>query len=400
MQHSSNLPEGNSPLLSVIIPVYNVAPYLRQCLDSICNQTYRNLEIICVDDGSADISLSILREYEKRDSRITVLQQKNQGQGAARNAALRICKGDFITGVDADDYLLPETYATCMAAIEPDIDIVCFGIQCVAAPGDEALLANIEYTHPYQGKQSVHDDLIKRTGVNFVNKIWRRSMVLQGSNKFCEGLRYEDNFFYFSTIPNARSIIYLPQKFYQRLMRSNSTMGSTFAAKTTQGMEHLMVTERILDFYTSRGWDCSHRELFRYICLNSLSFIRNSTPDNWAKESAAIAAYVIRKHKLDTKFPEDKHFKQLIEKHYSPAPQIRQTLPAITPGKRCIKLLGLPLWSETRDTHSIKRKFLGITVYSLKQSAFDYRIKTPFLKETNRYRQYRFFGFPIKKIRK
>lgn len=390
----------SAPLLSVIIPVYNTAPWLPACLDSICSQTYQHLDIICVDDGSTDNSLDILREYEKKDSRIRVLSQKNRGQGAARNMALNICKGDFITGLDADDYLLPETYETCLTAMEDDVDIVCFGIRCVAAPGDEALIANIDYTQPYEGKQSVSTELITRTGVNFVNKIWRRTLVTQGSGKFCEGLRYEDNYFYFTTIPCARHITYLPQRFYQRLMRSCSTMGSTFAAKTTQGMEHLMVTERILDFYADRGWHHSRQELFRYIILNSLRFIRNSTPDSWASEVDTIAAYVIRKHKLDTLFPGDKLLNQLIEKHYSPAPQHRTTLPSITPGKRAIRLLGIPVWREAKDPHSIKRKFLGITIYSLRQNAFEYRLKTPFLKETERYRQYRFFGIPVWKIKK
>lgn len=389
-----------TPLLSVIIPVHNTAPWLRTCLDSVCRQTYRHLDIICVDDGSTDGSLDILREYEKNDPRIRVLSQPNRGQGAARNAALQICQGEFITGLDADDYLLPETYETCLTAMENDVDIVCFGIRCVAAPGDEALIANIDYTQPYEGKQPVSTELITRTGVNFVNKIWRRNLVAQGSGQFCEGLRYEDNYFYFTTIPYARHITYLPHKFYQRLMRSNSTMGSTFSAKTTQGMEHLMVTERILDFFIERNLHHSHRELFCHVILNSLRFILNSTPDNWANEASTIAAYVIRKHKLDTIFPEEKLLRQLIEKHYSPAPQHRDPLPAITPGKRSIELLGIPLWSERRDSHSIKRKLLGITIYSLRQSAFDYRIKTPFLKETDRYRQYRFFGIPIWKLRK
>lgn len=390
----------SAPLLSVIIPVHNTAPWLRTCLDSVCSQTYRHLDIICVDDGSTDGSLDILHEYEKKESRIRVLSQPNRGQGAARNAALQICQGEFITGLDADDYLLPETYETCLTAMENDVDIVCFGIRCVADPGDEALIANIDYTQPYEGKQPVSTELITRTGVNFVNKIWRRSLVAQGSGQFCEGLRYEDNYFYFTTIPCARHITYLPQQFYQRLMRSNSTMGSTFSAKTTQGMEHLMVTERILDFYVARGWQQAHRELFRYIILNSLRFIRNSTPESWANEASTIAAYVIRKHKLDSFFPADKQFRQLIEKHYSPVPQHRASLPAITPGKRTTKLLGIPLWREVKAPHSIKLKLLGITIYSLRQSAFEYRIKTPFLKETERYKQYRLFGIPIWKIRK
>lgn len=96
--------DKNSPKVSVIIPVYNAEKYLRQCLDSVVNQTLREIEIICVDDGSTDNSLAILREYEAQDERVKVLTQENQGAAVARNAGLDIAKGKYLSILDADDF--------------------------------------------------------------------------------------------------------------------------------------------------------------------------------------------------------------------------------------------------------------------------------------------------------
>ena len=99
-----------SDLISIIIPVYNVAVYLPRCLDSILAQTYKNLEIILVDDGSKDNSGKVCDEYALKDSRIKVIHQKNQGVSVARNAGLRIAKGDYIGFVDSDDYIETNMY--------------------------------------------------------------------------------------------------------------------------------------------------------------------------------------------------------------------------------------------------------------------------------------------------
>ena len=96
---------SNNPLITVIVPVYNVEKYLTRCVDSIINQTYKNLEIILVDDGSTDSSPAICDNYAKKDSRINVIHKQNNGASSARNAALDIASGDYIGFVDSDDYI-------------------------------------------------------------------------------------------------------------------------------------------------------------------------------------------------------------------------------------------------------------------------------------------------------
>ena len=96
------------PLISVIIPVYNMELYLERCLDSVLNNTYRNLEVICIDDGSKDSSLEILRRYEAADSRIIVIAKENGGVSSARNAGLDRMTGEYVTFIDPDDFVHPQ----------------------------------------------------------------------------------------------------------------------------------------------------------------------------------------------------------------------------------------------------------------------------------------------------
>ena len=128
----------SEPLVSVIIPVYNVEAYLRRFLDSVVGQTYRNLEIFCVDDGSMDSSLSILEEYAEKDARIRIFMQDRKGAGAARNLGLREAKGKYVYFADADDWcdITLIEKAVCRAE-ETKADIVCFGFAFVDEKGKQ-----------------------------------------------------------------------------------------------------------------------------------------------------------------------------------------------------------------------------------------------------------------------
>ena len=109
--------------LSVIIPVYNAEKYLEQCLDSVINQTLLDLEIICVDDGSSDKSLDILKKYARVDNRIKIIEQVNGGAGKARNEALKIAEGEFIHFLDSDDWLnINNAYARMISVLEKNKD--------------------------------------------------------------------------------------------------------------------------------------------------------------------------------------------------------------------------------------------------------------------------------------
>ena len=118
------------PLISVIIPVYKVEKYLKRCMDSVTGSHYRNLEIICVNDGSPDRCPQILREYAEKDSRVIVIDQVNQGLPGARNTGLAHASGNYIAMVDSDDYIHPEYFRSMMKCmLEKKADIVLCGCQ-------------------------------------------------------------------------------------------------------------------------------------------------------------------------------------------------------------------------------------------------------------------------------
>ncbi|MDE6946071.1 MAG: glycosyltransferase, partial [Anaeroplasmataceae bacterium] len=110
-------------IISVIVPIYNTEPYLNRCIDSIIKQTYRNLEIILVNDGSTDRSGEICDAYEKADNRVKVIHKRNGGLSSARNSGLEILNGKYIGFVDSDDYIAADMYETLLACMDDDVDI-------------------------------------------------------------------------------------------------------------------------------------------------------------------------------------------------------------------------------------------------------------------------------------
>ncbi len=131
------------PKVSVIIPVHNTEKYLKQCLDSIINQTLKEIEIICIDDGSTDSSLSILREYAQKDPRIGVLQQKNLHAGVARNAGITVARGKYLSVLDADDFFEARMLEVmCHQAEKDGSDVV----MCTNSVYDDSLKQHVRET--------------------------------------------------------------------------------------------------------------------------------------------------------------------------------------------------------------------------------------------------------------
>ena len=131
-------------LVSIIIPVYNVEKYLEECLDSILKQTYKNIEVICVNDGSTDNSLNILEKYAVKDNRFIVLNQSNHGLSYSRNKGLKQARGKYIYYLDSDDYILPNTIKTLAENIEErDLEVLLFNANVFGDIGiDEKVVQN------------------------------------------------------------------------------------------------------------------------------------------------------------------------------------------------------------------------------------------------------------------
>ena len=241
------------PLLSVIVPVYNTAPWLGRCLDSICAQTYRNLEILCVNDGSTDNSAEILAEYAARDSRIKVITQENAGLSAARNTALEHATGEWVTGVDSDDYLAPDVYERAVERIAPAVDMVFFGVRDVDEEGEE-LPPNPYFVLPAAGVYEMTPELGGQLNACFWSKLWRRSLLEENNLRFPHGLVHEDEALYFLSAPYTRKVAICPEIGYYYVQRQGSIMNSEKMGKVQRMLRYVPIMEFVREKYEQRGW--------------------------------------------------------------------------------------------------------------------------------------------------
>lgn len=186
----------SNPLISIIIPVYNVEPFIRRCLDSIINQTYSNLEIVLIDDGSTDRSGLICDEYKNKDKRITIIHQKNQGLSMARNAGLNICKGEYIVFVDSDDFVDPKFVEILHRnLIKNNADIsICSAFEII-----DNNLTNMDLC----GEGIISYKSIKRPFV--WNKLYKKELFIDirfKANSYCEDL-----WIFYPLLSRARKIV-------------------------------------------------------------------------------------------------------------------------------------------------------------------------------------------------
>ena len=226
-----------TPLVSIIIPVYNVEEYLRECVDSVINQTYKNLEIILVDDGSTDSSGRICDEYAATDNRITVIHQKNAGQSSARNNGLSIATGKYIYFPDSDDYIEINSIEKLIEkTVSDNADFVYFDAVSFLQTIDNKLdkqtyLRNKEY--PTGNGLKVLESLIINNDYHCSIPLmfFKKSFFEYSQLKLLSGFIYEDMLFGFQAYCEAKTVAHLNEALYFRRYRSNSTMTSNKTKK-------------------------------------------------------------------------------------------------------------------------------------------------------------------------
>lgn len=202
-------------LVTIIVPIYNVEQYLRECLDSIISQTYKNIEIILVDDGSPDRSSAICDEYAAKDARIKVIHKINGGLSSARNAGLEIAKGDYITFCDSDDILMPD-------AIECYIDMqskfCCDIVSCESLFLENGKTSEIEHYHKkepitlFSGVEYIGGFFDYSTDCSVCNKMYNREAI--GKNRFPVGKTNEDILFQYDVLKNCRLLAHSNKGLY------------------------------------------------------------------------------------------------------------------------------------------------------------------------------------------
>lgn len=224
-----------TPLISVIIPVYNVEKYLHRCLDSVIAQTYQNLEIICVDDGSVDESGKICDQYAVRDARIKVIHQENQGVSAARNRGLDAAEGEYIAFVDSDDYILEDMYKKMLdMLLNYNVDLCVCQWQYEFSDGRQVVKKkNIDPTI-YGRKTSLEFARFLYRGnyengvvVAAVNKLYRRALL---DTIHFEGRIHEDDAFNERIMAKNISVYVMEEQFYVYAQNGDSLTNKPFSA--------------------------------------------------------------------------------------------------------------------------------------------------------------------------
>ena len=222
------------PVVSVIMPVYNCGKYLRQCMDSVVNQTLKEIEIICVDDGSQDDSVAILKEYAAKDSRVQVVQQPNKGAGAARNNGLGRATGRYLSFLDSDDFFETNMLAEAVEKIEADkADFVVFGCDfylndkekftpCRFSLKTETLPPYTPFTF-----RAITDNVF-RSFVGWAwDKLYDREFVLKNNLAFQEQRTSNDLLFVYSALVMAEKITYLDKVFAHQRRNNSDSLSNT-----------------------------------------------------------------------------------------------------------------------------------------------------------------------------
>ncbi|MBR2735192.1 MAG: glycosyltransferase [Clostridia bacterium] len=258
VRHTEEIKMGDEPLgdikVSVIVPVYNTEKYLDECLESIENQTLREIEIICVNDGSKDGSQDVLERHARSDSRVKLINQENAGVAAARNHGLRAAKGDYVAFVDSDDVIVPWAYEKLYASAKK------YRVNVVASEltkfedGTDPDINSMEHDDSKvsfcrrRKYQNPFYDMVDNTAF-MVTKIYRRSFLSENNIWFKEGVtHYEDGLFNFLVFARLREIVQDKNPFYcYRIDRPGSAV-TEFNAKKVLKASTTVAKELVENF--------------------------------------------------------------------------------------------------------------------------------------------------------
>ena len=234
-------------MISIIVPVYNVETYLEECLDSIQNQSYTDLEVILVNDGSTDGSQAICEHYCQTDKRFRLMNQTNQGLSAARNKGVEISTGEYIVFVDSDDVIKINYLEKLMQYMTEDVDIV----ECIfTVKKMEFLDENIETTTIiFEGdsNEAVKFFPNHTLNVNAVTKLYRREIV--EAVPYIEGVFYEDVYSGIGMLKYIRKMIKIDYVGYYYRQHQASIMHRTF---TPKNLDIFTVSDKLIDLYSDR----------------------------------------------------------------------------------------------------------------------------------------------------
>ncbi len=297
-------PPQQHSCISVIIPVYNVEKYLEECLNSVINQEFKNIEILCINDGSTDNSLSILEEFRNKDNRIKVFSQTNKGISAARNLGLDNAKGDYIYFLDSDDYISPDYLKNMYDKIvETNADLV-INDNIIRFNDKDKKLQFPKSINP-EKLYNIDTGCIKKTLYNVAvwSKLFKKSIIDKYNIRFPEKLTSEDVYFCSVYYVSSKTALQFNQGKYFYRMRDTSI---THDKSKIHGYDIIEIFEKIYEFYKQNNLSDKFDLPYRIIGY------RSTTIDNY-KEYRKKVLNLIDSCGLNTQLiKKDKKLKALL----------------------------------------------------------------------------------------
>ena len=224
----------DNPLISIIVPIYNVEQYLKRCVDSLIQQSYKNIEIILINDGSPDNSLAICREYEKTDSRVKVRSQENHGLAYTRNVGINNATGEFVMFVDSDDYIHKDMAKILLENLQREkADISSCGHMEVYENGYCNSLNNKHFIKTYSAEEALAVFMFTyEIDIINCNKLFRKSLF--AGIEYPSGKLFEDHYTVYKLIARSKKVVYDSVPLYYYCKRGDSIGGSMFTSKNLQ----------------------------------------------------------------------------------------------------------------------------------------------------------------------
>ena len=260
-------------LITIIVPVYNSADYLDECIESITHQTYDNLEIILVDDGSQDDSLSICNRWAKQDSRIRVIHTINFGVSHARNTGIEVATGDFIGFIDSDDWIENDFYGSMLNQMEADNTDMCVSGYVREENGNSVTVLFKDKMDTLTRNQAFKEiskvDDSKRFGWEPVDKLFRRHTI--ANYRFNEDIHVgEDMLFITEVLLNADGVSYLPMQGYHYRIRPGSAMTSKRVTMQSSSLNAVLKVYKLSDEIDEADTREAMRKRLAIACITSL----------------------------------------------------------------------------------------------------------------------------------
>ena len=273
----------NNCLVSIVIPVYNVEKYIEKCLLSVINQTYKNLEIIIVNDGTKDNSLKICERIKQMDERVKIINQKNGGLSCARNTGIDNANGEYICFVDSDDFLENDFVEVLLNfAKEKNVDICACDFWYIDE-NDKKWTLKEKNDKMYSNIEAIKDILLdyQKTEVMTWNKIYKLDIFKKYNIRFPVGKLHEDNYTTYKLYYYSNGVYLVNKKLYYYLQRNDSIMGKKFNVKRLDALDSVYEKKK---FFKSENVDLKEEITFNEIST-LINLLNNMIKDSFKEDS-------------------------------------------------------------------------------------------------------------------